>query len=64
MCNASHVMALCPPNRCLPGCRCCLPPAAGAWLALLGASLPSASAYFLNYIVIHALCTNFFRFVW
>ncbi|KAI3425260.1 hypothetical protein D9Q98_009028 [Chlorella vulgaris] len=36
----------------------------GAWLALLGASLPSASAYFLNYIVIHALCTNFFRFVW
>lgn len=37
---------------------------AGYWLQMLGAALPSASTYFLNYIIIHALCTNFFRFIW
>lgn len=34
------------------------------WLQILGAALPSASTYFLNYIIIHALSTNWFRFVW
>lgn len=37
---------------------------AGYWLQMLGTALPNASTYFLNYIIIHALCTNWFRFVW
>lgn len=36
----------------------------GFWLTQLGTSLPTASTYFLNYIIIHALSTNFFRFIW
>ncbi|KAL4437833.1 hypothetical protein ABPG77_005745 [Micractinium sp. CCAP 211/92] len=36
----------------------------GHWLAQLGTSLPTASTYFLNYIIIHTLSTNFFRFIW
>lgn len=36
----------------------------GFWLTQLGTSLPTASTYFLNYIMIHALSTNFFRFIW
>lgn len=40
------------------------PPPAGFWLTQLGTSLPTASTYFLNYIMIHALSTNFFRFIW
>ncbi len=40
------------------------PSPAGHWLAQLGTSLPTASTYFLNYIIIHTLSTNFFRFIW
>lgn len=40
------------------------PSPAGFWLTQLGTSLPTASTYFLNYIIIHALSTNFFRFIW
>ncbi|KAL4419727.1 hypothetical protein ABPG75_006825 [Micractinium tetrahymenae] len=36
----------------------------GYWLTQLGTSLPTASTYFLNYIIIHTLSTNFFRFIW
>ena len=37
---------------------------AGAWLALLGTSLPAAVNFSMNYIIVHALMTNVFRFVW
>lgn len=36
----------------------------GNWVELVGVSLPSAANFFVNYIMIHALFTNVFRFVW
>lgn len=36
----------------------------GYWLQILGAALPAASTYFLNYCIIGALSSNFSRFVW
>ena len=36
----------------------------GDIVTLLGTALPSASNFFLNYIAVHALFTNLFRFVW
>lgn len=36
----------------------------GYWLQMLGASLPAASTYFLNYCLVGALSSNFSRFIW
>jgi Calcium-dependent channel, 7TM region, putative phosphate len=36
----------------------------GDIFTLVGTALPSASNFFLNYIGVHALFTNFFRFIW
>ena len=36
----------------------------GEIIDLIGTSLPSASNFFINYIAVHALFTNLFRFVW
>ena len=38
--------------------------ASGTTTELIGAALPAASNFFLNYVGIHALFTNLFRFVW
>ena len=37
---------------------------AANWLNLLATGLPSAVAFFINYIIIHAFATNVFRFFW
>lgn len=36
----------------------------GYWLQILGAALPAASTYFLNYCLVGALSSNFSRFIW
>ncbi|KAI8107499.1 hypothetical protein M9435_002527 [Picochlorum sp. BPE23] len=36
----------------------------GSFSSLLGESLPGASNFFLNYVAVHCLFTNLFRFVW
>jgi hypothetical protein len=36
----------------------------GDFFALLGLALPGAANFFINYVGVHALFTNFFRFVW
>jgi hypothetical protein len=36
----------------------------GKIIDLVGTALPSASNFFLNYIGVHALFTNLFRFIW
>jgi hypothetical protein len=51
---ASHT-----PHRRRPLCVC-----AANWLNLLATGLPSAVAFFMNYIIIHAFFTNVFRFFW
>ena len=40
------------------------PCVAGDWVKLLATGLPSAVAFFMNYIIIHAFSTNVFRFFW
>ena len=36
----------------------------GYWMQILGAALPAASTFFLNYCIVAALSSNFSRFVW
>lgn len=36
----------------------------GRFAELIGESLPSASNFFLNYVAVHALFTNLFRYFW
>jgi len=36
----------------------------GDFFSLLGLAIPGASNFFINYVGVHALFTNFFRFVW
>lgn len=31
---------------------------------LIGKSVPAASNFFMNYVIVHALFTNVFRFIW